>query len=119
MTMIRQFKFVIPDHRSSIVRAAMSWSPTGNSSSTKMLDFLRNAFLHWQILVQLTKRDLVAAHHGSVLGAFWVLIDPLAYVALTLCFFQFAIKGAENTGVSYVAWVLPQIIFWTFASSAI
>lgn len=84
-----------------------------------MFDFLRNAFSHTRILVQLTKRDLLSAHHGSVLGAFWVLIDPLAYVALTLCFFQFAIKGGEDAGVPYIAWVLPQIIFWTFASSAI
>jgi ABC-type polysaccharide/polyol phosphate export permease len=84
-----------------------------------MFDFLRNAFLNWRILLQLTRRDLLSAHHGSVLGAFWVLIDPLAYIALTLCFFQFAIRGGETTGVPYIAWVLPQIVFWTFASSAI
>jgi teichoic acid transport system permease protein len=84
-----------------------------------MFEFFRNAFSQRAILAQLTKRDLLAAHHGSVLGAAWVLIDPLAYVALTLCFFQYAIRGQENTGVSYIAWVLPQIIFWTFASSSI
>ena len=87
-------------------------------NSTAMFDFIRSAFSHRRLLLQLIKRDLLSAHHGSVLGAFWVLIDPLAYVALTLCFFQFAIRG-EQTGVSYVAWVLPQIVFWTFANSAI
>jgi len=84
-----------------------------------MLDILRHAFLNKRILWQLTRRDLLSTHHGSVLGAFWVLIEPLAYIALTLCFFQFAIRGEGQPGVSYVAWVLPQIVFWTFASSAI
>jgi len=84
-----------------------------------MFDFVRGAYRHRRILLQLTKRDMLSAHHGSVLGAFWVLIEPLAYVALTLCFFQFAIRGGEQTGVSYVARVLPQIVFWTFASSAV
>ncbi len=84
-----------------------------------MFDFVRGAYRHRRILLQLTKRDMLSAHHGSVLGAFWVLIEPLAYVALTLCFFQFAIRGGEQTGVSYIVWVLPQIVFWTFASSAI
>jgi len=83
-----------------------------------MFDFLRNAISHRRFLIELTKRDLVAVHHGSVLGAFWVLIDPLTYIALTLCFFQFAIKGGD-TGVSYVAFVLPAIVFWTFATAAI
>ncbi|SPP94156.1 ABC transporter permease [Bradyrhizobium vignae] len=84
-----------------------------------MFEFFRDAYLHRKILLQLVKRDLLSAHHGSVLGAFWVLIEPLAYIALTLCFFQFAIRGGERPGVSYVAWVLPQIVFWTFASSSI
>jgi ABC-type polysaccharide/polyol phosphate export permease len=84
-----------------------------------MREYLRNAFLHRQILLQLTKRDLLSAHHGSVLGAAWVLIEPLAYIALTLCFFQFTIKAEVKSGVSYVAWVLPQIVFWTFATSTL
>jgi ABC-type polysaccharide/polyol phosphate export permease len=84
-----------------------------------VFDFLSRAFLNRRILGQLTKRDLLSAHHGSVLGAFWVLLEPLAYIALTLCFFQFAIRGQGQPGTPYVAWVLPQIVFWTFASSAI
>ncbi|WGD55357.1 ABC transporter permease [Bradyrhizobium sp. CB1650] len=84
-----------------------------------MLGLVRSAFLNRRILWQLIKRDLFAAHHGSVLGALWVLIDPLAYIALALCFFQFAVKGGEDAGVSYVAWVLPLIVLWTFVSAAI
>jgi ABC-type polysaccharide/polyol phosphate export permease len=84
-----------------------------------MFEFLGNAYSRRRVLLQLTKRDLLSAHHGSVLGAFWVLIEPLAYIALTLCFFQFAMRGGDTAGVPYIAWVLPQIIFWTFASSVI
>jgi ABC-type polysaccharide/polyol phosphate export permease len=96
------------------------WSlPVPSSRFPDVLGLVRSAVLNRRILWQLVKRDLFAAHHGSVLGAFWVLIDPLAYIALALCFFQYAVKGHEHTGVSYVAWVLPLIVLWTFSSTAI
>jgi lipopolysaccharide transport system permease protein/teichoic acid transport system permease protein len=88
-------------------------------SSIEMLDLVRNASSQLQILLQLARRDLLSAHHGSVLGALWVIIDPLAYIALTIFFFQFAMRGGQGGTVSYIAFVLPQIVFWSFASTAI
>lgn len=84
-----------------------------------MRDFLTSLMAHRKLLVELTKRDLTAAYSGSVAGNIWIVIDPVVYVALTLVFFQFAIKGADTGGVPYVAWVLPIIIFWTYISSVL
>lgn len=81
-----------------------------------MIDFLKHAYRQRNLLLTLAQRDLTAAYNGSVAGNIWVVIDPLVYVALTLFFFQFAIKGVATGGVPYVVWVLPAILFWTFVN---
>jgi ABC-type polysaccharide/polyol phosphate export permease len=72
-----------------------------------------------ELIYRLVNRDLFGTYSGSVLGSLWAFIDPIIYVGLTLFFFQFAIKGIDTHGVPYVAWVLPQIIFWTFISGVV
>lgn len=81
-----------------------------------MIKLLKQAYQQRNLLFLLAWRDLTSSYSGSVLGNVWVIIDPLIYVVLTLFFFQFAIRGADTGGVSYVAWVLPAILFWTYAS---
>ena len=81
-----------------------------------MISFLKHAYRQRNLLLLLAQRDLTTAYSGSVIGNIWVLIDPLVYVALTIFFFQFAIRGVATDGVPYVAWVLPAILFWTFLS---
>lgn len=84
-----------------------------------MRDFLTSLLAYRTLLVELTKRDLTAAYSGSVAGNVWVVVNPLVYVALTLLFFQFAIKGVDTGGVPYVAWVLPVIVFWTYINTVL
>lgn len=84
-----------------------------------MCEFLKGLVANRRLLVQLTRRDLVASYSGAVAGNLWVVIDPIVYVALTVVFFQFAIKGADTAGVPYVAWVLPAIILWTFVNAVL
>lgn len=81
---------------------------------------LINSFLVYRRLVfTLAWRDLTSAYSGSVVGSLWAVVDPLVYIALSLLFFQFAIKGVATNGVPYVAWVLPAIVLWTFLTSVI
>jgi teichoic acid transport system permease protein len=84
-----------------------------------MIRFLKNGWSHRRLLASLVERDITGSYSGSVLGTVWAFIDPLAYVMLTMFFFQFAIRGINTSGVPYVAWVLPQIIFWTFINSVV
>ena len=84
-----------------------------------MLNFAKSAINNRKLILQLALRDITSAYSGSVLGNAWILVDPLVNVVLTLVFFQFAMKGSGSADVPYVAWVLPQIIFWTFISAAV
>lgn len=97
----------------------MSWSARVASSIAGVIEFLRGLHSNRWLLLQLTRRDLVAAYSGAVAGNLWLIVDPIVYVALTVVFFQFAIKGAETAGVPYVAWVLPAIILWTFINAVL
>jgi ABC-type polysaccharide/polyol phosphate export permease len=84
-----------------------------------MSSLVSSLLVHRRLLLTLTRRDLTSAYAGSIGGSFWVLIDPLIYVALTVVFFQFAIKGGDTGGIPFVAWVLPTIIFWTFVTTVL
>jgi lipopolysaccharide transport system permease protein/teichoic acid transport system permease protein len=84
-----------------------------------MIRLLRNAWQHRHLLISLVERDISGSYSGSILGKIWAFIDPMIYVLLTMFFFQFAIRGVETEGVPYVAWVLPQIMFWTFISGVV
>ena len=84
-----------------------------------MLDLIRSALAQRSLIIQLTRRDMSSSYSGSVVGNAWIIVDPVIYVVLTLVFFQFAIKGGDTGGVPYVAWVLPQIIVWTFISTVV
>jgi ABC-type polysaccharide/polyol phosphate export permease len=84
-----------------------------------MLELLHGFVRNRALLIKLAHRDLTVAYSGSIIGRGWVLIDPLMYVGLTLFFFQFAIRAPDTGGIPYVAWVLPQIVFWTFISGVV
>lgn len=84
-----------------------------------MFEFLRRSFSNRWLLLQLTRRDIVAVYSGAVGGNLWLIVDPLVYIGLTVVFFQFAIKGVDTAGVPYVAWVLPSIILWTFVTAVL
>ncbi|NDY83476.1 ABC transporter permease [Orrella sp. NBD-18] len=58
-----------------------------------------------------------SAYTGSVFGNAWLIIDPLISVLVTLVFFQFTMKNTTTSDIPFVAWVLPQIILWTFISA--
>lgn len=84
-----------------------------------MTKLIRSFLVYRRFLFSLAWRDLTSAYSGSIVGSLWAVIDPLVYVALSLLFFQFVIKGVETGGVPYVAWVIPAIIFWTFLTSVL
>jgi ABC-type polysaccharide/polyol phosphate export permease len=67
----------------------------------------------------LVKQDFNSSYTGTVFGKYWLLIDPLIYVTLTVFFFAQTMKGTESLGVPYIAWVLPGILMWMFISSVI
>lgn len=84
-----------------------------------MFEFIKNIYEKKALIMQLAKRDMSSTYSGSVLGNAWLIIDPLITVLVTLVFFQFTMKNANTSDVPFVAWVLPQIILWTFISATI
>ena len=77
------------------------------------LDELRELFRYRNLIIQLTRRDIVARYKRSVLGIAWTMLNPLGMMlVLTVAFSQilrFNIPG-------YPAFVLSGLIAWTFFS---
>ncbi len=82
-----------------------------------MFEFLKSIITKRALIAELAKRDMSSAYTGSVFGNAWLIIDPLISVLVTLLFFQFTMKNTTTSDVPFVAWVLPQIILWTFISA--
>ena len=82
-----------------------------------MFEFFKSVIKKRALIVELAKRDMSSTYTGSVFGNAWLIIDPLISVLVTLVFFQFAMKNTTASDVPFVAWVLPQIILWTFISA--
>lgn len=76
--------------------------------------------MNFDLLVQLTKRDISARFKGSLLGRLWVVVNPLFMAALYSFVFGGILKvrwqDAENNSVSYGAFLfLSYIVFGLFA----
>jgi len=77
------------------------------------LDELREVIRYRNLILQLTRRDIVARYKRSVLGIAWTMLNPLGMMlVLTVAFSQilrFDIPG-------YPAFVLSGLIAWNFFS---
>lgn len=84
-----------------------------------MFDFIRSIITKRVLIIELAKRDMSSTYTGSVFGNAWLIIEPLVSVLVALVFFQFAMKSTTTNDIPFVAWVLPQIILWTYISATI
>jgi lipopolysaccharide transport system permease protein len=45
-------------------------------------------FRHWDLVVQLTKRDVMGRYRGSAMGVFWAVGQPVIMLAVYLVVFH-------------------------------
>lgn len=74
-------------------------------------DELREVINYWNLIIQLTRRDVLARYKRSVLGIAWTMLNPLGMMLiLTLAFskiLRFDIPG-------YATFVLSGLMAWNF-----
>jgi lipopolysaccharide transport system permease protein len=75
------------------------------------IDELHQVVRYWNLISQLTKRDILARYKRSLLGVAWTMLNPLGtMLVLTIAFSQilrFDIPG-------YAAFVLSGLVAWNF-----
>jgi len=84
-----------------------------NERSFYAIDELRQVINYRNLIIQLTRRDILARYKRSFLGVAWTMLNPLGMMlVLTLAFsniLRFSVPG-------YSAFVLSGLIAWTFFS---
>jgi lipopolysaccharide transport system permease protein len=83
-----------------------------------MLDTIRNAYRHRELIFSFAVRDIKARYKQTALGVAWSLIQPLSMmIVFTFVFSLFA--KVPSDGIPYPVFAYSALIFWTFFSNTI
>lgn len=78
------------------------------------MDALRQLYFHRKLIFQMAKRDFQGTYLGSVLGATWLVLEPLFYVVIMWFFFTQALKVKPSGDIPYVPWLLSTMCLWSY-----
>lgn len=102
---------------SGVVPAAAGPAWTVNSARGRLVDW-RELWGAREIVALLALRDLQVRYKQAVLGAAWVVLQPLATVAAFTFVFD-NLAGVDTQGVPYFAFALAGLLGWTYVSQTI
>ncbi len=76
-----------------------------------------------ELVVEMTRREITAAHAGHGLGGLWVYVHPLIIVTTYLLIFGFVLGSRLNTGGSlpgdYPSYVLIGLVPWLMMQASL
>ena len=78
------------------------------------LEEVREVSRYRYLLMQLTRRDILARYKRSVLGVAWTMLNPLGTMIVLTVVFSQLFKSVE----SYPAYILSGLIAWNFFSQS-
>jgi len=99
---------LLPDQPLIKIRVGKRWSPIE----------LREIWTHRELLYYLVWRDIKVRYKQTILGASWIILQPLL---MTIVFAVFLGKIAQvpSQGVPHVLFIFSGVLPWTFFSNAV
>src|SRR5262245_256826 len=79
---------------------------------------LREIWTHRELLYYLVWRDLKARYKQTILGASWIILQPLL-MTLVFAIFLGKIARVPSEGIPYVLFLFSGLLPWTFFSNAV
>jgi lipopolysaccharide transport system permease protein len=73
---------------------------------------------HRQLLSELTKREIAQRYKQSILGYFWVILNPMAQM-LVMSFVFSKLFNVSNLGVPYSIYLFAGLLPWTLFSNSL
>jgi lipopolysaccharide transport system permease protein len=98
----------LPERPLIKIRVSKRWAPIE----------LREIWAHRELLYLLVWRDLKVRYKQTVLGATWVILQPLL-MTLVFAVFLGKIARVSSGGVPYVLFLYSGLVPWTFFSNAV
>ena len=80
---------------------------------------LREVWAYRELLIIFAWRDLKVRYRQTLLGALWVMGQPLVSMLIFTLLFSRVAKLPVETSVPYPVFVMAGILIWNFASSAV
>ncbi|MEO8378505.1 MAG: ABC transporter permease [Acidobacteriota bacterium] len=80
---------------------------------------LREVWAYRELLIIFAWRDLKVRYRQTLLGALWVMGQPLVSMLIFTLLFSRVAKLPVGTSVPYPVFVMAGILIWNFASSAV
>ena len=80
-----------------------------SKSILSVIHQIRHLRMNWDLLRQLTKREIAARYRQSALGLSWSIIEPIL-LAMTYYFLFAMLRG--NTDQMYAVWILLGVLIW-------
>src|SRR5512136_1540816 len=75
---------------------------------------IREIIRYKYLLLQLTRRDILARYKRSFLGVAWTMLNPIGMMIVLSIVFSHLFSGVK----SYPAYILSGLIAWTFFSQS-
>lgn len=83
----------------------------------EFLNFVKSIIKSKRIIYDLAKRDYQSQYTGSLLGFFWVYLQPLIFIAVIYIVFTSGFKSRPSNDVPFAAWLISGMIAWLYFSS--
>lgn len=88
-------------------------------SRTWVIVDLRDFWFHRQLFYFFVWRDLKVRYRQTILGAAWVILQPLLMTLTFVVFVNFIVRGNPSDTVPYPLFLYSALLAWTFFSNAV
>lgn len=78
---------------------------------------LRELWAHRELLLTLTRREIVSRYKQTFFGLGWSLMQPILQTVVYTIAFSFVLKTASAEGIPYPVFVFANLTLWTYFSS--
>jgi lipopolysaccharide transport system permease protein len=79
---------------------------------------LREIWRNADLIYVLSRREVASRYKQSVIGAFWVILQPLLLAVVFSVFFGLVAKVPSQPGVPYPVFAVSGMVLWLFFSTA-
>lgn len=78
-----------------------------------MLSFFKNIFIHRYLLYNLTSREIKSRYKQSILGYFWIILNPLLQMLVMSFVFSVFLKIPSSYNIPYNVFLYSGLLPWT------
>jgi lipopolysaccharide transport system permease protein len=79
---------------------------------------LRELWAHRELLITLTKREIVSRYKQTLFGLGWSMLQPILQTLVYTIAFSLVLKTPSAEGIPYAIFVFANLTLWTYFSSS-